>query len=152
MKILLYNPDNGVKRNFMPHLWMFLLAVANAARIRSRADRWERTVHGRREQYVRDEGIGLVGIGAMTRMGLGCRHKPQGSADLALLYGLASSNEVLKLRLRLATAKIWRFGGTQPSAWGSADDSFSVLAPGSQRAGGISQHGSGMLTEESARA
>ena len=25
MKILLYNPDNGMTRNFMPHLWMFLL-------------------------------------------------------------------------------------------------------------------------------
>ena len=25
MNILLYNPDNGVSRNFMPHLWMFLL-------------------------------------------------------------------------------------------------------------------------------
>src|SRR6187549_3509334 len=25
LKILLYNPDNGVTRNFMPHLWMFLL-------------------------------------------------------------------------------------------------------------------------------
>ncbi len=25
MKILLYNPDNGVTRNFMTHLWMFLL-------------------------------------------------------------------------------------------------------------------------------
>ena len=25
MKILLYNPNNGVTRNFMPHLWMFLL-------------------------------------------------------------------------------------------------------------------------------
>ena len=25
MKILLYNPDNGVTQNFMPHLWMFLL-------------------------------------------------------------------------------------------------------------------------------
>jgi len=25
MKILLYNPDNGVTLNFMPHLWMFLL-------------------------------------------------------------------------------------------------------------------------------
>jgi hypothetical protein len=22
---LLYNPDNGVTHNFMPHLWMFLL-------------------------------------------------------------------------------------------------------------------------------
>src|SRR5207249_6453175 len=25
MNILLYSPDNGVMRNFMPHLWMFLL-------------------------------------------------------------------------------------------------------------------------------
>ena len=25
MRILLYNPDNGIARNFMPHLWMFLL-------------------------------------------------------------------------------------------------------------------------------
>ncbi len=25
MRILLYNPDNGVTQNFMPHLWMFLL-------------------------------------------------------------------------------------------------------------------------------
>jgi len=25
MRVLLYNPDNGVTRNFMPHLWMFLL-------------------------------------------------------------------------------------------------------------------------------
>jgi len=25
MKNLLYNPDNGVTRNFMPRLWMFLL-------------------------------------------------------------------------------------------------------------------------------
>ena len=25
MKILLYNPDNGVTQNFMPHLWTFLI-------------------------------------------------------------------------------------------------------------------------------
>ena len=25
MKILLYNPDNGITKNYMPHLWMFLL-------------------------------------------------------------------------------------------------------------------------------
>jgi len=25
MEILLYNPDNEVTNNFMPHLWMFLL-------------------------------------------------------------------------------------------------------------------------------
>src|SRR6202790_5617070 len=31
MKILLYNPDNGVTRNFMPHLWMFLLQALTSA-------------------------------------------------------------------------------------------------------------------------
>lgn len=31
MKILLYNPDNGVTRNFMPHLWMFLLKAITPA-------------------------------------------------------------------------------------------------------------------------
>ena len=25
MKILLFNPDNGITGNFMPHLWIFLL-------------------------------------------------------------------------------------------------------------------------------
>jgi radical SAM superfamily enzyme YgiQ (UPF0313 family) len=70
MKILLYNPDNGVTRNFMPHLWMFLLQAltppghevllidGNAHPI-DEADI---------AQFVRDQNIGLVGIGAMTRM------------------------------------------------------------------------------------
>jgi len=31
MRILLYNPDNGVTRNFMPHLWMFLLKALTPA-------------------------------------------------------------------------------------------------------------------------
>src|SRR5262245_26145206 len=25
MRIMLYNPDNGITRNYMPHLWMFVL-------------------------------------------------------------------------------------------------------------------------------
>ena len=70
MKILLYNPDNGVTRNFMPHLWMFLLQAltppehevllvdGNAKPLTE-----EELVH-----FVREEKIGLVGIGAMTRM------------------------------------------------------------------------------------
>ena len=70
MKILLYNPDNEVTNNFMPHLWMFLLKSltppphevvlldGNARRMS------EQEV----VQYVRDHHIGLVGIGAMTRM------------------------------------------------------------------------------------
>src|SRR6476660_6480096 len=70
MKILLYNPDNGVTRNFMPHLWMFLLqaltppqheVVLIDANARPMSD--EEIV-----QFVRDQKIELVGIGAMTRM------------------------------------------------------------------------------------
>jgi hypothetical protein len=30
MKILRYNPDNGVTRNFMPDLWMFLISWQHA--------------------------------------------------------------------------------------------------------------------------
>ena len=70
MKILLYNPDNGVTRNFMPHLWMFLLQTLTPeghevilidGNARAMTD--EELVN-----YAREQGIGLVGIGAMTRM------------------------------------------------------------------------------------
>jgi radical SAM superfamily enzyme YgiQ (UPF0313 family) len=70
LKILLYNPDNGVTQNFMPHLWMFLLQTL--------------TPHGHEvilidgntrpmsdAELVKsalDQRVGLVGIGAMTRM------------------------------------------------------------------------------------
>jgi len=70
MKILLYNPDNGVTRNFMPHLWMFLLQsltpeghevilIDGNAKAMSRSEL---------VKYCKDENIGLVGIGSMTRM------------------------------------------------------------------------------------
>src|SRR5947209_5185303 len=70
MKILLYNPDNGVTRNFMPHLWMFLLKaltppehevllIDGNARAMNEAEL---------VAFVREQQIGLVGIGAMTRM------------------------------------------------------------------------------------
>jgi len=70
MKILLYNPDNGVTRNFMPHLWMFLLQAITPA------DHEVLLVDGNAQamdedelvRFVREQGIGLVGIGAMTRM------------------------------------------------------------------------------------
>ena len=70
MRILLYSPDNGVTRNFMPHLWMFLLQTltppghevflidGNARPIDEAA----------MAQFVQEQKIGLVGIGAMTRM------------------------------------------------------------------------------------
>jgi radical SAM superfamily enzyme YgiQ (UPF0313 family) len=70
MRILLYNPDNGVTRNFMPHLWMFLLQsltppghevilIDGNAKAMTRSEL---------VQFCRDENIGLVGIGSMTRM------------------------------------------------------------------------------------
>ena len=70
MRILLYNPDNGVTRNFMPHLWMFLLQaltppghevilVDGNTQAMDEADMAD---------FVRKRRIDLVGIGAMTRM------------------------------------------------------------------------------------
>jgi len=70
MNILLYNPDNEITNNFMPHLWMFLLKSltppghqvflvdGNAQRL---------STNGLVE-YITKNRIGLVGIGAMTRM------------------------------------------------------------------------------------
>jgi radical SAM superfamily enzyme YgiQ (UPF0313 family) len=70
MRILLYNPDNGVTQNFMPHLWMFLLQALTPS------DHEVVLIDGNTQpmsdaelvRFVRDGKIGLVGIGAMTRM------------------------------------------------------------------------------------
>ena len=35
MNILLYNPDNEITNNFMPHLWMFLLRSLTPPAIKS---------------------------------------------------------------------------------------------------------------------
>ena len=70
MRVLLYNPDNGVTRNFMPHLWMFLLQALTppgheVLLIDGNAQPMDEAAIA---QFVRDQNIGLVGIGAMTRM------------------------------------------------------------------------------------
>src|SRR5437867_4277609 len=70
MRILLYNPDNGVTRNFMPHLWMFLLQALTppgheVLLIDGNAQPMDEDGVAR---FVREHNIGLVGIGAMTRM------------------------------------------------------------------------------------
>src|ERR1700728_173249 len=70
LKILLYNPDNGVTRNFMPHLWMFLLQSLTPAGhevvlIDGNAQPMDEAGIAR---YVLEQKIDLVGIGAMTRM------------------------------------------------------------------------------------
>lgn len=70
MRILLYNPDNGVTRNFMPHLWMFLLkALTPPGHEVLLVDGNAKPMDDKElVRFVRDEKIGLVGIGAMTRM------------------------------------------------------------------------------------
>ena len=70
MKILLYNPDNGVTRNFMPHLWMFLLkSLTPAEHEVFLIDGNAKPMNEKQlVQFARTKGIDLVGIGAMTRM------------------------------------------------------------------------------------
>lgn len=70
VNILLYNPDNGITNNFMPHLWMFLLQSLTPAGHRVFLVDGNAQPMSEKElvQYVREKQIGLVGIGAMTRM------------------------------------------------------------------------------------
>ncbi|HEY0429849.1 MAG TPA: radical SAM protein [Pyrinomonadaceae bacterium] len=70
MKILLYNPDNGVTRNFMPHLWMFLLQSLTPKEHEVVLIDGNAKAMSRKElvEFCQKENIGLVGIGAMTRM------------------------------------------------------------------------------------
>lgn len=70
MRILLYNPDNGVTRNFMPHLWMFLLkALTPPGHEVLLIDGNAKPLNDEElVRFLREENIGLVGIGAMTRM------------------------------------------------------------------------------------
>jgi radical SAM superfamily enzyme YgiQ (UPF0313 family) len=72
VNILLYNPDNGVTRNFMPHLWMFVLKTLTPPEhqvflIDGNA---QPLTESELADYVRQHDIKLAGIGAMTRMAL----------------------------------------------------------------------------------
>src|SRR5258708_19551552 len=70
MRILLYNPDNGVTRNFMPHLWMFLLqSLTPAEHEVLLIDGNARPMDERQlVNFIIEKKIGLVGIGSMTIM------------------------------------------------------------------------------------
>ena len=70
MKILLYNPDNGVTRNFMPHLWMFLLQALTPPghEVLLIDGNAQPMSDDELVRFALQEEIGLVGIGAMTRM------------------------------------------------------------------------------------
>jgi radical SAM superfamily enzyme YgiQ (UPF0313 family) len=70
MKILLYNPDNGVTRNFMPHLWMFLLQALTPPghEVLLIDGNTQPMSDAELVRFVLDRNVRLVGIGAMTRM------------------------------------------------------------------------------------
>src|SRR5437667_12746189 len=70
MNILLYNPDNGVTRNFMPHLWMFLLQALTPPqhKVHLIDGNAQPLTEVELSDFVVSHDIGLVGIGAMTRM------------------------------------------------------------------------------------
>ncbi len=70
MKILLYNPDNGITQNFMPHLWMFLLQALTPPghEVVLIDGNTQPMSDAELVRFVLDEQIALVGIGAMTRM------------------------------------------------------------------------------------
>src|SRR5207249_6064978 len=70
MNILLYNPDNGVTRNFMPHLWMFLLQslTPKEHKVFLIDGNAQPMSESELTAYVRSNNIQLAGIGAMTRM------------------------------------------------------------------------------------
>jgi len=70
MNILLYNPDNEITNNFMPHLWMFLLKSLTPPdhKVFLIDGNARRMTAQELVDYVRENNIGLVGIGAMTRM------------------------------------------------------------------------------------
>jgi radical SAM superfamily enzyme YgiQ (UPF0313 family) len=70
VNILLYNPDNEVTNNFMPHLWMFLLKSLTPLghEVFLLDGNAQRMSEPELAEYVRRNHIGLVGIGAMTRM------------------------------------------------------------------------------------
>ena len=70
MNILLYNPDNEVTNNYMPHLWMFVLQAVTPPEHRvflidgNAQPMTEKDI----ARFVRENDIQLAGIGAMTRM------------------------------------------------------------------------------------
>jgi radical SAM superfamily enzyme YgiQ (UPF0313 family) len=70
MKILLYNPDNGITQNFMPHLWMFLLQALTPSehQVVLIDGNTQPMTDAEIVRFALDQHIGLVGIGAMTRM------------------------------------------------------------------------------------
>jgi radical SAM superfamily enzyme YgiQ (UPF0313 family) len=133
MKILLYNPDNGVTRNFMPHLWMFLLQALTppgheVVLIDGNAQPMNEESIAR---YVKENDIGLVGIGAMTRM-------------IAKAYRMADAVRAVGVKVvmggphvtEMADEALGRDGGARHAdavALGEADHTWPKIVEDAQR-------------------
>ena len=70
MNILLYNPDNQVTKNYMPHLWMFVLQAVTPPghKVFLIDGNAQAMTEEGIARFVRENNIELAGIGAMTRM------------------------------------------------------------------------------------
>ena len=70
MNILLYNPDNQVTKNYMPHLWMFVLQAVTPPghKVFLIDGNAQNMTEEGIAAFVRENKIELAGIGAMTRM------------------------------------------------------------------------------------
>ncbi|HEY3381727.1 MAG TPA: radical SAM protein [Vicinamibacterales bacterium] len=70
MHILLFVPDNHVTRNFVPQLWPFLLRERTPAghRVTIIDSNAQPTSADELVRFIREERVGLVGMGFMTRM------------------------------------------------------------------------------------
>src|SRR5438270_7149719 len=135
MRILLYNPDNGVTRNFMPHLWMFLLQALTPPEhevllIDGNAQPMDESQIA---QYVRDQEIGMVGIGAMTRI-------------IAKAYSMADAIRTTGVPVvmggphvtELPDEALGRDGGTRHAdavALGEADETWPLIVNDAVRGG-----------------
>lgn len=133
MRILLYNPDNGVTRNFMPHLWMFLLQALTppgheVLLIDGNAQPMDEEGFAR---YLRDRRIDLVGIGAMTRM----IAKAYRMADVARATGVKvvmGGPHVTEM----ADEALGRDGGSRHAdavALGEADETWPIIVQDAAR-------------------
>src|SRR5579859_6469149 len=133
MKILLYNPDNGVTRNFMPHLWMFLLKALTppgheVVLIDGNAQPMDEQGIAR---FVLEQNISLVGIGAMTRM-------------IAKAYGIADAIRAVGVPVvmggphvtEMADEALGRDGGARHAdavALGEADETWPLIVADAAR-------------------
>ena len=127
MRILLYNPDNGVTRNFMPHLWMFLLQTLTPSGHdvflvdgNAKAMSNEELV-----SFVRREKIGLVGIGAMTRM-------------IAKAYGVADAMRAAGVKVVMGGPHVTEvpdeaLGHADAIALGEADETWPQIVEDAAR-------------------